>query len=66
MIEPNEAWPSSKRWYGMDTPRFLREAAAEDLNGGDIEYVEWAGEAKLLEGLESELRELEDARCHLP
>lgn len=52
--------------YGMATPRFLREAAAEDLNGGDTEYVEWAGEAKLLEGLESELRELEDARCHLP
>ena len=52
--------------HGMDTSRFLREAAAEDLNGGDIEYVEWAGEAKLLEGLEGELRELEDARYHLP
>jgi hypothetical protein len=39
---------------------------AEDLAGGDLEYVEWAGEAKLLEGLEAELRELEDARCHLP
>jgi hypothetical protein len=39
---------------------------AEDLAGGDLEYVEWAGEAKLLEGLEAELRELEDARCQLP
>ena len=50
----------------MDTARFLRQATAKDLNGGDIEYVEWAGEARLLGGLEGELRELEDARCHLP
>ena len=39
---------------------------AEDLAGGDLEYVEWAGEARLLEGLEAELRGLEDALCHLP
>ena len=52
--------------YGVDTIRFLREMTAEDLAGGDLEYVEWAGEAKLLEGLEAELRELEDARCQLP
>jgi len=52
--------------YGADTARFLHEMTAEDLAGGDLEYVEWAGEAKLLEGLEAELRELEDARCHLP
>jgi len=52
--------------YGVDTTRFLSDMAAEDLEGGDIEYVEWAGEAKLLEGLETELRELEGARCRLP
>lgn len=52
--------------YGVDTARFLHEMAAEDLAGGDGEYVEWAGEARLLDGLEAELRELEDARCHLP
>lgn len=52
--------------YGMDTARFLGEMTAEDLAGGDLEYVEWAGEAKLLVGLEAELRELEDARCYLP
>ncbi len=52
--------------YGVDTDRFLREMAAEDLAGKDLEYVEWAGEAKLLMGLEAELRELEDARCQLP
>lgn len=52
--------------YGVDTAHFLREMTAEDLAGGDLEYVEWAGEAKLLEGLEDELRELEDARYQFP
>ena len=45
--------------YGIDTARFLCEMAAEDLQGGDLEYVEWAGEARLLERLEAELRELQ-------
>jgi len=51
--------------YGVDTAYFLKEMAAEDLEGGDLEYVEWAGEAKLLEGLEAELRDLEHARYQL-
>ena len=52
--------------YGVDTAHFLQEMTAEDLEGGDLEYVEWAGEAKLLEGLEAELMELEHARYQLP
>ena len=48
------------------SPHFLRKITAEDLKGGDLEYVEWAGEAKLLEGLEAELMELEYARYQLP
>ena len=51
--------------YGVDTMRFLHEMAAEDLHGGDLEYVEWAGEAKLLEGLKAELWELEHASYHI-
>jgi hypothetical protein len=51
--------------YGVDTTHLLQEMAAEDLRGGDIEYVEWAGEAKLLEGLEAELWELEHASYHV-
>lgn len=31
-----------------------------------LEYVAWAGEAKLLEGLETELRELEDVHYQVP
>ncbi|RKY05454.1 hypothetical protein DRP77_00875 [Candidatus Poribacteria bacterium] len=50
-----------ERRYGVSTERFLKEMTAEDLEGGDLEYVEWAGEAKLLEGLKSELAELENA-----
>ena len=50
----------------VSTDIFLQEMAAEDLIGGDLEYVEWAGEAKLLEGLETELRELEDVRYRIP
>jgi hypothetical protein len=41
---------------------FLENMTAEDLQGGDIEYVTWAGEAKLLAGLQNELAELENAR----
>jgi hypothetical protein len=37
-------------------------ARNEDLAGGDREYVEWAGEARLLEGFEAELRALEQVR----
>jgi hypothetical protein len=51
--------------YGVDTAHFLRDMTAEDLAGGDLEYVGWAGEAKLLKDLEAELRELEDVRYYL-
>lgn len=52
--------------YGVPTRDFLARMAAEDLDGGDLEYVEWAGEASLLEGLEAELAQLEHARVQLP
>ena len=51
--------------YAISTDRFLAEMTAEDLEGGDLEYVEWAGEAKLLEGLQAELEELANARFQL-
>mgnify|MGYP007112948611 CR=1 FL=1 len=52
--------------HGVSTEHFLTHMAAEDLAGGDLEYVEWAGEAKLLGSLETELGELEQARYELP
>ncbi len=54
-----------ERRYGATTVQFLDSMTAEDLEGGDLEYVDWAGEAKMLEGLESELTELESARYRL-
>jgi hypothetical protein len=51
--------------YGVATTYFLENMAAEDLQGGDIEYIEWAGEAKMMTGLQGELTELENVRYHL-
>ena len=51
--------------YAISTDRFLAEMTAEDMEGGDLEYVEWAGEAKLLAGLQAELEELSNARVKL-
>jgi hypothetical protein len=51
--------------YSVDTAHFMREMTAEDLAGGDMEYVEWAGEAQLLDGLVGELEELEHAHYQL-
>lgn len=52
--------------YNVTTPYFLAHLTAEDLTGGDLEYVEWAGEAKLLTGLQTELEALERASYKLP
>lgn len=52
--------------YGVETAHFLQQMTAEDMEGGDLEYVEWAGEAKLLKGLTAELTELEHAHYEFP
>jgi len=52
--------------YQVTTPYFLSNMVAEDLPGGDWEYVEWAGEAKLLAGLEMELQGLQHVNYQLP
>ena len=49
----------------MTTEYFLDQMSAEDLEGGDMEYIEWAGEAKLLTGLASELNALDHVRLVL-
>jgi hypothetical protein len=51
--------------YGVTTSDFLENMTAEDLDGGDMEYVEWAGEAKMMAGLQTELAELTDVRYQL-
>ena len=54
-----------EKQYGVSTETFLAEMAAEDLLGGDMEYIEWAGEARLLDGLESEIEEIERVQRQL-
>jgi hypothetical protein len=51
----NEYLRAFEERYSISTQTFLAEYAAEDLEGGDREYVEWAGEAAVLEKLTIEL-----------
>jgi hypothetical protein len=51
--------------YNVTTAHFLTTMTAEDLKNGDLDYVEWAGEAHLLTGLEMELNALDHARRQL-
>jgi hypothetical protein len=52
--------------YHTTTKQFLELMTAEDLEGGDLEYVEWAGEAWILESLQTELKAIDGARSQLP
>lgn len=44
--------------YGVTSEYFMAEMTAEDLEGGDDEYVRWAGEYKLKQRLEEKVRQL--------
>jgi hypothetical protein len=46
--------------YGISSEYFVAEMAAEDLEGQDDEYVQWAGEYTLLQRLHSKLRDLQE------
>jgi hypothetical protein len=48
--------------YGVTSERFMAEMAAEDLEGGDDEYVQWAGEFRLMERLTGKLARLQEIR----
>ncbi len=51
--------------YNVATAYFLEAMTAEDLRGGDLEYVEWAGEAQMLTSLQNDIAALEYARSNL-
>jgi|YNPBryantNP2012_1023418.scaffolds.fasta_scaffold21262_3 hypothetical protein len=44
--------------YHVSSEHFIAEFAAEDLEGGDDEYVRWAGEYQLKQRLETKLARL--------
>jgi hypothetical protein len=48
--------------YGVASEKFIATMTAEDLQGGDDEYVQWAGEYKLMQRLEQKLNQLKDLR----
>lgn len=44
--------------YKISSEQFINEWCAEDLDGKDFEYVEWAGEYKLAKSLNERLTAL--------
>ena len=46
--------------YKVSSEVFLKEIAAEDLKGGDDEYIRWAGELKIKDRILDELKKLKD------
>lgn len=48
--------------YGVTSEHFMVEMSAEDLEGGDDEYVLWAGEYKLMQRLQDKLNRLQEVQ----
>lgn len=46
--------------YRVSSDVFLTEFTAEDLQGGDEEYIRWAGEIKIRERILDDLQKLKD------
>ncbi len=46
--------------YKISSDAFIKEFSAEDLKGGDEEYIRWAGELKLRDRILEELEKLKD------
>lgn len=46
--------------YKISSEAFIKEFSAEDLKGGDEEYIRWAGELKLRDRILEELEKLKD------
>ncbi len=46
--------------YQISSEQFLESYAAEDLDGGDDEYISWMGELKLRQRIREELQALQN------
>ena len=51
----NQRLVSYENKYHVTSEHFISDMTAEDLNGGDDEYVSWAGEYRLKQRLEKKL-----------
>lgn len=52
--------------YGVTSEHFIAEMTAEDLEGKDDEYVQWAGEYKLMQRLQGKLHKLQEINYNDP
>jgi hypothetical protein len=48
--------------YDVTSEQFIADMAAEDLEGKDDEYVQWAGEYRLTERLKTRLSRIQEIR----
>ena len=46
--------------YQISSEQFLESYSAEDLDGGDDEYISWVGELKLRQRIREEFQTLQD------
>ena len=46
--------------YHVQSEQFMRDYTAEDLEGGDEEYISWMGELKLRQAIQDELHILQN------
>ncbi|NIR48676.1 hypothetical protein GWO43_09585 [candidate division KSB1 bacterium] len=53
---PNRRLMPFEKKYHVTSEYFISNLAAEDLEGGDDEYVTWAGEFKLRQRLEGKVK----------
>ncbi|WP_129673263.1 hypothetical protein [Candidatus Chloroploca sp. Khr17] len=44
--------------HGVSSERFMSSMTAEDLSGGDDEYIQWAGECALVQDLHMKINQL--------
>ena len=56
----NEQIEILEKKYNVSSDKFLRNFRAEDLEGGDREYVQWAGEIEIRGKITDELNKLKD------
>lgn len=45
--------------HNVSSEHFFKKMAADDLNGGDMEYIKWTGEYQILQRLEKQLKQLQ-------
>lgn len=46
--------------YKVSSERFLKEFTAEDMKGGDPEYISWAGELKIRDKMLTDINRLKE------